>query len=310
MNLRVTPQTQVNRSIGNMQRQTAMMANLQEQISSSVRVNRPSDAPSDYVNIVKTKAENGQLDAYMASMNDAKSVLNESTSALTEANRLLTRAAAIASEGASASTDAPAREALAVEMDNIIRRAIDIGNTRADGKYLFGGADTLEKPFEVATTDSQGRPLTVTYNGSDDRARNRIGPDNTVDTFYAGNQIFQRSGADAFATLIQLRDNLRDTTINDTQRAVVLNQRMADMETVRSQFMSVIGEQSSDAQNLESLTQRMRDLQTNNAVRIGDLENTDYAEVVVRYQEQQNLYQATLSISSRMFDATLLDYLR
>ena len=73
----------------------------------------------------------------------------------------------------------------------MINQLISVANRKlADGRYLFGGTATETKPFEV-TPDDIGRPKTVTYKGSSEDVKAIVGKSLTVETFLAGNRVFQ-----------------------------------------------------------------------------------------------------------------------
>ena len=72
-----------------------------------------------------------------------------------------------------------------------VYRALKAGNSQPDGKSIFGGTAINTPPFRVATTDAQGRPLTIAYDGAAERTRTLTGPNQTVDTRFTGSEVFR-----------------------------------------------------------------------------------------------------------------------
>src|SRR5262249_13140747 len=160
------------------------------------------------------------------------------------------------------------------QVDGLIDQALKVANSQPDGKSLFGGAAVTTQPFSVATTDSAGRPATITYNGSTDRTQTLTGPGQTVDTRYVGSEVFQQSGADVFQSLISLSDNLRDTTLTGDARSQAFAQNVTDLDAARNGIGNVTAEQSSSLATLQSVQNLTDDLKTNADQRVGDLQGT------------------------------------
>lgn len=309
MSVRVTGQTQVASAIAYLRQGSAGLAKYNDQLSSGNRVKLPSDDPTQYPTLLRAKADSGRFAAYGQTMSDATSALNAGVDALQAANDLLVRAKNIGLEGANSNNSADAYEALAIEVDGLITQAVRTGNSQLDGKFMFGGTQTGTPPFRVATTDSAGRPATVVYDGAADRTRAVIGPGQTVDTRYAGDQVFQTTGADMFAALIGLRDDLRSAAPVASKPALV-NARLAQLDGARDAVADRMAEQSSNLASLDALQNRMTDLKLTADQRSGEIEGTDYAEAVVKMQQFQNGLQASMAVSSKLLQPSLLDFIR
>jgi flagellar hook-associated protein 3 FlgL len=251
-----------------------------------------------------------QLGTYQANAQGATSNLNASVSALQSVNGILTQANQLASEGASSSTDAEGYVALANQVDGLIQQMLSTANTRTDTGYLFGGTASGQVPFKVTAVDASGRPLQISYQGSSERQQILIGPGQTMDQFYAGNQVFQQSGADVFQTLLGMRDDLRNPNLDLTGKAQAMSQRMAQLQQSSNSILDTVGEQSAGLQSLQALNTRIGDLQISVQQRASDLESTDLAQAAVKLQEQQNLYQATLAVTAKLFSNNFLNFVQ
>lgn len=312
MNVRVTNQTQTSNAIAYMRQRGIDLAKYQDQVSSGYRVKLPSDDPSVFVSLTQAKAASARLDSYSQNVSDSTSVLNSGVSTLQDVNSALTRARQIALEGADASSNADPNStaALASEVDGIIDAVLRSANSQPDGKSLFAGTAITTQPFRVATTDASGRPATIAYDGAAERARVTTGPNQTTDTRYDGSQVFQQSGADVFQSLIALRDQLRDTTLTGPARAQAFQQRVTDIDAARNAVNGAVAEQSSSLATLESVQKLTDDVKLNADERIGQVAGTDYAEAVVKMQEQETALQAIYATTSRLLQPGLLDFIR
>ncbi|MFM8273947.1 MAG: hypothetical protein ACKODX_16670 [Gemmata sp.] len=311
MNIRVTGQTQTSNAISNMRQRAAELDMYQDQVSSGLRVKSASDDPQAFASLSQVKVASARLGTYTQTISDSTSVLNSSVSTLQDVNDALVRAKQIAIEGAdaSANTNPSSVEALATEVDAIIDQVLRASNSQPDGQSIFGGTATATQPFQVATTDAQGRPATISYLGATERTRALTGPNQTVDTRFTGSEVFQQPGADVFQTLISLRDTLRDTTLDAASRSAAFQQRLGELDTTRNAIGDVVGEQSATLAALDALQSLTSDVKLTADTRIGELSSTDYAEAVVKMQEQETALQAIYATTAKLLQPGLLDFI-
>lgn len=312
VNIRVTGQSQTSNAIAYMRQRGGELAKYQDQVSSGLRVKAPSDDPGAFTTISQVKTASARLGTYLQTASDSTAVLNASVSTLQEVNDVLVKAKDVALQGAdfATSSDPNALGALAAEVDGLIDQALRSANTQPDGKSIFSGTAVNTPAFSVATTDAQGRPLTIAYNGADERTRVLTGPNQTVDTRYVGSDVFQKPGADVFQSLIALRDNLRNTSLTGQARVQAFNQSMTDIDAARDTLGDVTGEQSSNLATLDATQNLAREVKLNSDERVGDLAGTDYAEAVVKIQEQEAALQAIYATTAKLLQSGLLDFIR
>src|ERR1051326_6481065 len=137
MTVRVSTHGSIEQLLLQMQNQTSTVTDLQGQISSGIRLSKPSVNPFDFVTVQADKAQADRLAIYQANVSSMTGTLDAGVSALQDVNSLLTTARSIAIQGADSTTDAEGDAALATEADALIQRLIDVSNTRFDGRYLF-----------------------------------------------------------------------------------------------------------------------------------------------------------------------------
>jgi len=85
---------------------------------------------------------------------------------------------------------------------------------------------------------------------------------------------------------------------------------LSELNRVHEGILNVVGQQSADLQNLQSLGNQLSQVKLNTQQRITDLQGADVAQVVVGLQSQQNLLQLTLASTARVFDQSLLNFLQ
>lgn len=133
----------------------------------------------------------------------------------------------------------------------------------------------------------------------------------STDIRSAGEERVEYSGTlDVFETLIQLRDDLREADSWTTDQLVsVMNARLADVERAHSQVMEFVGEQSVELANLETLETQTREVRLVIQEAVGEIENADVADVIVRLQAHQNQLQFIYASTAQLNQISLLNFI-
>jgi flagellar hook-associated protein 3 len=188
MTLRVTPDIVVSQALRHARQHNANLANLQAQVSTGLRVQRPSDDPVAIRQILTERATEERLESQIAGIQTVRSKLNLSVSQLLEANKILVRAKEIALE-ANQPIDDGTRKISAQEVSQLLDRLLAIANTQDDGTYLYSGTSHDVAPFAVA---SDGSASTVSYLGAEIRAQTVLSTVLSLDHLYTGSEVFQQ----------------------------------------------------------------------------------------------------------------------
>ena len=146
--LRVTPHHQLLTALQRTQAQTARTQQIQTQISSGLRIQRPSDDPAGHREVLS-------LDRFLSSIESDTSTTqyelylsNQSHTQVRDAQQLIVQARDITLQARQA-TDITERQTLAAQIGVIRDRLIAIGNTQIEGRHLFGGTASDGPPLQT-----------------------------------------------------------------------------------------------------------------------------------------------------------------
>jgi flagellar hook-associated protein 3 len=115
---------------------------------------------------------------------------------------------------------------------------------------------------------------------------------------------------DVFQVLDQLQKDLRNTAgLSLADRDAALGRRLDDLQRLSDHMLDVVGEQSVTLQHFDSLQNRAEALNLEAKTVLADTESTDYAEAILRLQNEQLLVQYSLASTARLFDTSLLNFL-
>lgn len=115
------------------------LAKENNEISSGIRVNQPSDDPGVIASILDTQSQIDQVTQVQKNLNLANVTAQTADGALQNASSLLDQLVSIASQGSSSTTNATAESALALQVKNIQQELVSVANTSINGQYIFGG---------------------------------------------------------------------------------------------------------------------------------------------------------------------------
>src|SRR5579875_2401419 len=130
MEVRITPQNITAEAISNAQQQTAQLAFLQQEASTGLRIQQPSDDPPAALQVLSDQAYNNQLGVYQKNIADAQAKLNSSVSTLNQVSNLITQAKDLALEGSNEPNSPAAYQAMAAQVDSILKGVIQLANTQ------------------------------------------------------------------------------------------------------------------------------------------------------------------------------------
>ena len=183
---RITPQHVSNNSIRYSSHHSNNLAKLQRQISTGIRLEKPSDAPADMADLLSSKELVRRIETDLKNISVAKSVLNQGVTQLTSAKNAITRAKSLALDG----VQSVEKEALADDINGILNLLVDIGNATDGVSPLFSGV-AGGRPFEISGYNNENEATGVTYVGDDQRSSIAVGRELYVDAFYSGSEVFQ-----------------------------------------------------------------------------------------------------------------------
>jgi flagellar hook-associated protein 3 len=191
MNLRVTLQTFVNQALAETALQTSQLSTLQAQAATGSRLQAPSDDPFAAATVEAGTTQTNRLQSYLSNIDDVTGTLNASVSALQDVSSIFNQAQSIALQASQSTNGATADNALADQVDQLLKQLLADANTQSNGEYLFSGATTQTRPFVVTQSDALGNPGQVTYQGAAHTIAASVAQDQVVGPYLSGQEVFQ-----------------------------------------------------------------------------------------------------------------------
>ena len=301
MGTRITTKILFNTAIDNLRRIETDLAQLQEQLASGLRINQPSDDPIGARRAIGYRSLLRRNDHYLTSIRDARILTSAGDSTLGIMTNDLIRVRELVLRGASDTINQDQRSQISIEINEIINGMVDIGNTTSGGRHLFGGSRTLDAPFEA--TMAGGEVASVQYLGNSDELTVQIDADANVTISQPGSKVFQGT-VDLFDVLIGVRDDLRADDIDSLS-----NVRLGELDQISSQISQARAVYGSTVNRLNFNEDRIEGNQITLQDVLSQTQEADFAELLTAIKMKEVALQAALATTSRVIQASLMDFL-
>ncbi len=170
--------------------QADTMARLQEQASTGSRINRVSDDPSSAYRVLGLNSQQTSLANYSNTIDEIISSLDFTSTIFSQIQSELTDTKARITQILGGIYDENMRKNLADGINDILEQIVSFANTKYNGQYLFGGADSASAPYAVQR-DSDGKITSVTYQGSLENRNVEAAPGVEASAYQVGDNIFR-----------------------------------------------------------------------------------------------------------------------
>ncbi|MDP2360911.1 MAG: flagellar hook-associated protein FlgL [bacterium] len=306
--MRITNQMKGQNSLLTIERRGQAFEAAQRRITTGKRVEKPSDDAAGSSRILKLRSSLARNLQYQRNLDTARMRLGHAELSLQRVTDQLDEVRAFAVQAATDTLTPEDRVLLAQEVDQLLESLSGEANRRFLGHSLYAGSRVDKTPFAVVR-DEAGRisQVTAVLESQEGRILVPLSENEDVQVNFRGTEVFmggvQGSPADIFHTLVALRDGLLagegaapgasleriDATIGAVNGArAALGTRMQRVEATEIQLFS-----------------REEMLSSN----LGEVEDADLAEAMMRATLEQTGYQAALKSISLAMSVSLLNFI-
>jgi len=278
---------------------------LQQQIASGKRMLAPSDDPTGSAHAAQMRSSLSQIAQYADNVERATEELNTAEGLLGDLATAIRSARDIALQAANEALSADSRAALAGELEDLMRRMMEIGNAESNGYHVFAGYQTLSVPF---AENPAGVPPII-YNGDDGKQTIEVGRNASIVVNLPGSAVFNIGGAaspgldDLFTMLTKLRDYI---LAGDSGG---ISQQITDIDAHLQRVLVQRAEVGGKVSQLDMCKTRLQNVDLTVREALSKVEDVDLAQAVVELQAQENMYQATAAVVAQVSRLQLVDFL-
>jgi flagellin-like hook-associated protein FlgL len=285
-------------SLQGLNRNLDAVAKLQQQLTSGKLISAPSDSPTGTNKAMQTRSDKASTAQQARNITDAKSWLEQGDSTLREMLDTTRRVRDLTVQGlnSGASTDA-SQQALKTEISSLKEGLLSLANTTVQGRPLFGGNTPGSIAYNPDGTwaGQAGAAITRKVSGSEMVRVDVTGPEALGD-----------DNANLFTVVGDIATALGTYPVD----ATALADHLSALDAVVQKMTTSVADIGSRAARVDRAEQMNMDRSLSLEQRLGETENIDLPNTIMRLQMQQTGYEAALSATAKAISPTLLDYLR
>lgn len=311
---RITTNYINNSIIRNINSNRDILMNLQEQVASQKKVNKPSDDPGAAVGIMNTNVYLSKIEGYLSNIKNASGEANVTDSTLSTVVEKLQRAKDLSTEGANELTDTDQLNAIAKEIEEIMNTVVDMANTQYNSKYIYSGTNTKTPAYSKAngeykyqgkggTTDSDKRVIQI-----DDDVNVCVNPggSNLFGEYYTDPaDPTQKIAAGPLGALGKLKDALNAAPPDEDTIRASIDELESNVQHITDYRTSV----GNTIQTLDMMGNKYEDLKISYTDQKSNLEDVNMIEASANLTYQESVLQASLNIGQRLMQPSLLNYM-
>ncbi|MBX2859618.1 MAG: flagellar hook-associated protein FlgL [Vampirovibrio sp.] len=291
-----------------------LMSRLQERLASGQNINQPSDDPVGLTRILSLSNTLKTDERFARNIEQATAEVNTSDTVMNNVTDLIHRAKELGVQGATFTNNQNGRDGIALEIDEIINQMVQLGNTAISGKFLFAGMRTSTTPFNrigddvtyagTPATEDFGRPAEISRGVEVDiniNGENLLGQASLATSIPP---VFNPGSGGVFRTLIELKLNLEQGDTDEVR--LRLDELDTDLNNVLAQQARV----GSVSNRLNLTANRLQEREAIFTQQYASIQDIDMAATIADLNQQESTFQASLAVTARAIQPSLLNFLR
>ncbi|SRR5581483_4870346 len=298
---------QITQFLADLDRIQATADRAQRQMSSGLKVQRPSDAPDQISEILQLRAQISQNDQLQNNLATLKSQTDSAESALQQAISVVEQATVLATQGSGGLPDAQTRASMAQQVRGLQQQLVGLSRTNVSGHFVFGGDQDQDPPYQLNVNQPNGVDRLTAASAT------RQMDDGTGVQFLTSRtaqEIFDHRNSDdtlapdnVFAAINGLAVALENNDQSAVENSMIALQRAGDYLNGQLGFYGAVQKRVSEAASLASKFQIQQ--QTS----LSDVQDADLSAAIVEMTQAQTQQQAALSAQAQVSKHSLFDFL-
>lgn len=323
MSLRVTQSMMNTQLLRNISNNLSRMNTLQNQLSTGMKINKPSDDPVGITFALRYRSELDANDQYTKNVSSSVSMLEYTDTTIGQAGDIMQRARELLIKGANGALEQTSLDAIKVEVAQLYNQMVEIGNSQFNGKQVFNGELTGDKPYPAMGVDGTvdllaDPPLLKAFQVSSDTGtiKYELSAGMKLGVNITGNEVFGE-GVSPTATQAEIEssDNVflllqRAHDMLDSGDQEGISALIAQVDTRMNTMLTKRAEVGAKINRVVLVQNRLDDISINLKTVQAKTEDADMAEVITNMKTEENVYQASLSVGAQLIRPSLVDFLR
>lgn len=302
--MRVTQSMLSSNMLRNLNTSYGKMGNLQNQLNSGSKINRPSDDPVIAVKGMGYRTNLAKVEQYQRNLGEANTWLDTTDTTLGQVGDALHRVKELLVQASNDTNLSEDREKMASELKQMREQMRDFANTKVGDDYIFSGTHTDQPLYKDGEAGQNA--LVSTGKNSDFKINVFDGVSINVNT--PGSELFGEIDGFMDKVVTVLEDPA--STGADIGELLGTGTTTPMLDTLTNNALTKRADIGARQNRVEMMTNRL-DIQFINVTKQMSVnEDTDYAATITEMVTQESIHQASLSVGAKIIQQTLVDFMR
>ncbi|TQS74830.1 flagellar hook-associated protein FlgL [Ornithinibacillus gellani] len=297
--MRVTQNMLANNMLRNISSSYSKLGKYMEQLNTGKKVHKPSDDPVIVMKGMSYRSEVSRIGQYMRNTGEVHNWMDNSDAALDKATKTLQKLQELAVQASNDTYDAEARSSIAEEAAQLKEHLISIANTSVNGKYIFNGTNTTEKPYDPDGNKQDS------FNA--DTVLIEIAPGVTLEANVNGDRVFGTPEGTDEGNVFEVIDTFINRLTNEEGD---ISASIEDLEASLNQVINARADLGARMNRLDLIEDRLSEQELVATNMMSKNEDIDYEKVITDLITQESIHRAALAAGSKIIQPSLLDFLR
>ncbi|MBE6055225.1 MAG: flagellar hook-associated protein 3 [Clostridium sartagoforme] len=331
--MRITNQMMSKSFLRDLNRNQNYMKKLNDQLTSGKEIRRPSDNPFKVARSMQLNRDIGANTQYNENIKDATNWLDTTDTALEQLGNSLQRFRELMVSAGNAAYGSDEKKAIRDELNEKVNEITQILNSSFDGKYIFGGTKVSSKPVSSSRNIDTGNNSMnlsgeegeiLSLDNLDESVQNQINMINqklNVEVSQGVTMEYSVSATDLLlfkdkngvnVNVMDLLKNITDdiASPDPDKSSKITNEYLKTMDETITNLLRIRAEVGAKQNRMDSAADQNDEQNFNLTDILSQTEDIDVAEKNIEATVAQSVYMASLQVSAKIIQPSLLDFLR
>lgn len=331
--MRITNQMMSKSFLRDLGRNQNYMKKINDQLTSGKEIRRPSDNPFKVARSMQLNRDIGANTQYNENIKDTTNWLDTTDTALEQLGNSFQRFRELMISAGNAAYGSDEKKAIKDEMNEKVNEISQILNSSFDGKYIFGGTKVNSKPVassrnietknnyinlsgndgEVLSLDNLDESVQNQINMIDKKLNVEISQGVTMEYSVSATDILMfKDKKGGSVNVMELLKGITDDidSANPDNSSKVTNEYLKSMDETITNLLKIRAEVGAKQNRMEAAGDQNDEQNFNLTDILSQTEDIDFAEKNIQATVAQSVYMASLQVSAKIIQPSLLDFLR
>lgn len=295
--MRITDRMIVNHTLSYLQQGRLRLGDAQTRVVTNRRLLRSSDNPAEVERAMTLASELRMVQKQSTNLKTTRDWLAGTDVALSNFSNLMIEASNLALRSLNDTFSADERQAMSVQVGEMLQNALSVANTQQGGSYLFSGQQIKTEPFTLEDG-------AIVYHGDNAIINHMV----EIGQMMPVNVTGEGGAQGGIANILSQLQGLQQSLAADNKAGI--QSFLDNLEGMNKDIYAAQSAVGVRMQRIDATSERFVQRETDLKQLYSQLVDADMAQVIAEMTAEERAYEMTLATSARVMPRSLLDFLR